>query len=311
MKNRIDNILLGLLWLLSVALGASFWFNTKYGFNIFSAAHWQYLGYMQAQQTPVRPSFYISVTVAILVMLGGLYILALPGLRRMHRVRRTAATQPVAKPTQQSDTTKKIATEIKTPDQKSENSDTATSPVKPVTQLTRPPRLNIARPTTMTAPPQSSSSQPAQPQLRQPTQQSDNQEIFAEIQKIFTDAGYVIKPNPRINGVQIALAAIGINEVLWIGATNVATSQMAAITDKLQDMFLDLLDDIEIDINAFVLNPTDSESPESSDIMTFDTMDQLREYISQHPTVPADDATDFDAYSSFITTVLNFMGDKH
>ena len=73
MKTRLNNILIGLLWLLIATLGASFWFNTKYGFNVLSAQHWQYLAYMQASNQPVKPSFYISLVVVICVMVAGLY----------------------------------------------------------------------------------------------------------------------------------------------------------------------------------------------------------------------------------------------
>ena len=53
MRNKLDNLLLGLLWILVSLLGLCFWFNIQFGFNLLSSSHWQHLSYMQATRTPI------------------------------------------------------------------------------------------------------------------------------------------------------------------------------------------------------------------------------------------------------------------
>lgn len=289
MKNRIDNILLGVLWLLAVALGASFWFNTKFGFDIFSAAHWQYLGYMQAHQTPVRTSFYISVAVVAISMLGGLYVLAWPRLRRLRRMRRTtSAPATTTNATNVPATTTSVPAVAGTP-----------RPTGPVMQ--RPPRPNNAMSAAAIA-----AANAAQPSAPRP---DDTRQQWAQMHEIFESAGYTVKNNPKIAGVQTALVAIGLKEVLWIGAIGVSADELRGAITKMQNVFSDTLEDIDINVNGFVLNATGDQAT-ADDILTFDTMDQLRDYIAMHPNppTPPDEAENFDAYSAYITTVLEYIG---
>lgn len=83
MKIRIDNILLCILWLLAITLGTSFWFNTVFGFNIFSTNHWQYLAYLQAAHTPIKTGFYISMVVIVFIAIFGLYLVVRPRRRKI------------------------------------------------------------------------------------------------------------------------------------------------------------------------------------------------------------------------------------
>ena len=93
-----------------------------------------------------------------------------------------------------------------------------------------------------------------------------------------------------------------------MGAVGISTSQMQSCVNKLVQLFHDTLEDIEINVNAFVLNPTDTAS--DSDILTFDTIDSLRDYMNTHRNAPlaADDAENFAAYSEYITTVIEYIG---
>lgn len=313
MNKQIEHILLGLLWLLAATLGTTFWLNTNFGFNIFSAQHWEYLSYLQAARTPVRPMFYISLVIAMLIAIAGLYMTMctfsasgttrrcgwISRLRGAHINRNTArantnndtdastidipVTQPQAQPL-----TMPAETMTATPD----TPITPTMPSPP-----RPPRLNI----TPSAAPQPSSI----PAIKTAVQSDKD---LDELHRIFTDAGYVIKDAPRIRNYKPALMAIGTNENVWIGDINVSPDKIQTVMNKLSEVFADTLDDIEIAINGFVVSPTE---PVSSDaIMSFDDIEKLREYISAHPnTPPADeDKSTFDAYSEYIDTVIKFIG---
>ena len=83
MRNKLDNLLLGLLWILVSLLGLCFWFNIQFGFNLLSSSHWQHLSYMQATRTPITPLFYISLVIGVLFIFVGLYMVIRPKFRKI------------------------------------------------------------------------------------------------------------------------------------------------------------------------------------------------------------------------------------
>lgn len=296
MRNKIDNILIGVLWLLAATLGTCFWFNIAFGFNIFSGAHWQHLAYMQAAQTPVKISFYISMVAAVFITLFVLYLLIKPRHRNIHLPHHMRA--PVAPPARpaQSVTAPAAPAQAPTPQTQPVSNTIDTAP--------RPPRLNISIPSgnhNGTAP----TALVASSMNPQTTVQRD----WPEVTKIFSDAGYVIKPNPRINGMQTILCAIGMNETLWLGAAGVETTKMSNAIDKLNQVFADTLDDIYINVHGFVISAPDAGNSDSN-ILTFSDTTQLHEYMLSHknPPLPADEQENFDAYSDYISTVIDYIG---
>lgn len=303
MMNRINKILIGLLWLLASTLGITFWFNTVYGFNIFSAQHWQHLSYMQATGQTVRTSFYISIVVAVIIVTFGLYVLLQPHLRRIALpiVDKTSQPKPSTSVPERPQT-ESINTSQPAPG-KTENVSTVSAAQQPPTAPAgmRPPRLNIPVPTQRATAPRVPLMPVAQPKINPETE-------YAEIRNIFESAGYVFKGMPKIKGVQTATVAIGTGEILWLGAVGVKTSDLQRAVDTLTGVFTDTLEDIEIHINAFVIAPTDSAN--DTNILRFANTDELREYIMAHPnTAPsADETENFDAYSGYIGTVVDYIG---
>ncbi len=300
MRNRIDNILLGILWVLAVTLGTSFWFNTQFGFNMFSDAHWQYLAYLQASQSHVRPMFYVSLAAAIFILIFGLYILMRPRRRKIRLGQKPIVADMNKKPvnnTQTDASTIDIVAAEPTP---------KPATASPVIDSKRPPRLNLP-PITNRAP-QPHQSQPLGTTMLQPNTSPDAN--AAEIRKIFEDAGYLIKKNPQIGNTRPSLFAIGTNEVLWIGASNISTTDMRRAINKLSNIFTDTLDNIEININGFVINATDAATSEFQDILMFADVNALRDYMAGHhnPPLPPDDEGNFDAYSAYIGTVIDYIG---
>lgn len=298
MKNRINNILIGLLWLLAITLGASFWFNTKYGFNIFSLPHWQYLAYMQASNQPVRASFYTSFLIFVIVAVFGLYKLLQPRFRRIvlpiidRSVQLAQKTQTTPEPIQQPQM--EPSTLATTPEPKA-NVATPNTP--------RPPRLNIPTVSRTSAP------VPYVPlTTKTETKRFNPEQEYADIKQIFTSAGFVYKGAPRIKNIQTSIIAIGTGEILWIGANDISTTDMQTAVDTLRGVFTDTLDDIEININAFIIGGANNDSNDS--IMHFATVDDLRTFIDTHQNVPpaADEAENFDAYSGYIGTVIEYLG---
>lgn len=299
MNKQIERILICLLWLLAATLGTSFWLNTVFGFNIFSVQHWQYLAYLQASQTPVRPAFYISLTGVIVIAIVVLYILIRPKgiLRRrigIGRARNKAAA---------------VTTPAVTPEPKPEP-DTPIAPAAPrptAPQMRRPPRIT---------PPAVQSFQPAAATITAttpivtpaPAPAAANAINFDTLRDIFDRAGYSVKRSPQIGNFKPAVFAIGTSETLWIGGVGIDQAPLAAAMERLDTVFSDTLDDIQINIYGFIIAPTGAVSDQN--ILTFPDTDALAEYMAAHKNTPpenADGRENFDAYSEYIDTVINYM----
>ncbi len=286
MKKRIDHFLLGTLWCLATVLGAMFWFDTMFGFNIFDARHWQYLGGLQASGAPVNIWFYVWILLTAVIMLGGLYLIIRPRFRKINIGVRdsesgTGGKEPGVEPIET------VIDEIQTGE-----SEQPSSVIHHPSSITaRPPRLNLpadAAPKLPAPPPQSLISQPSS----------------VDLDSIFTSAGYIVKKPPRIGGLRPVLLAIGPNESLWMGAANIDPSVMQNSVETLDNIFRDTLEDVAINIRAFIVNPT---AAASGDIMSFDSVDALSEYIAAHPADKNENADDFASYSEYIDAVTNYF----
>ena len=119
----------------------------------------------------------------------------------------------------------------------------------------------------------------------------------------------MVKSAPRINGTQIALLAIGANETLWIGGVGIKTTDMRTAIDRLQQIFSDTLDETYIDVTGFVIAAPDAATSEFTDILMFNSMSELREYMrdKSNPVLTDDDGM-FDAYSDYIDAVISHIG---
>ena len=70
------------------------------------------------------------------------------------------------------------------------------------------------------------------------------------------------------------------------------------------------LEDVYINMTGVVIDAPDAATAEFDNILMFNDLDGLREYISAHPNAPLpdDDNGNFDAYSEYIDTVINYIG---
>ena len=77
----------------------------------------------------------------------------------------------------------------------------------------------------------------------------------------------------------------------------------------LKNVFNETLEDIEIDLNAFIINPTDTDSVEA--ILDFKDIQELESAIQNIPNEPESDENDsMDAFAGYIETVLTYLGNK-
>lgn len=290
MKNKFDKFLLTFLWLIICLLATCFWFNIKYGFNIFSQSNWELLAYMQAAQQPINITFYISLVASVLISLIGLYLLIRPSFRKISNI--SSVSSHSQQQQQQQQQTKIQPKEYSNP---------------PSTVLERPKRLNTG---TFFPAPASSTPHTQIPHTTPFTAPAKTKPTWDknEISNIFKSAHYTLKPTPKIQGLQTILFAIGSNENIWVGATDCTTNELSSKLDVLHQIFLDTLDEIEININAFILNATPRTN--DSKILTFDNIESLRNYINMHPNTPpdGDEQENFDAFSAYISTVIEYLG---
>lgn len=294
MKDRLNNFLLATLWLSASTLVACFWFNIRFGFNLFSSAHWRHLAYMQASQNPVAPAFYISMVMWVILVMLGLHLLIRPRFKKFKMPIRNLYSRPKKRTsTPQPPTPAPAQTPTPTPE-------STPAPQTDTPGLSRPPRLNIS------VTPQLYSAPTPNPQSSATSGTSD----WPEIREIFESTGYTLKPTPKIDNLQTSLFAIGTNETLWIGAVGVPTSAMQSAIDTISQIFSDTLDDIIINVTGFVVSPPDMSAPSAPQILTFDTPGALRQYMNEHknPPLGTEDIENFDAFSAYISTVIDYIG---
>lgn len=293
MKNKIDNILLGLLWLVASMLATCFWFNTQYGFDLFSKSHWHHLAYMQASQKPVQISFYISIILALFIIMFVLYLLLRPNLK--HTTQMALSHVPSDPQPRHIQSVSHPNTQGNTPVPRAQMTPQPRT-VMSVSQPVSAPQLNIPRPVSPIQ---------HQPAMARPAAFVPN--IQMELNEIFTSAGYKVTKNPEIKNTNIVLTAIGSGETLWIGGANIPVTQMRHVIDVIKQVFIDTLDETMINMTGFIVNPVTFEK--YNDILTFKDTDELRRYMMSH-TNPDTNFNDeaFIAYETYINTVMDYIG---
>lgn len=309
MTKKFSNLLLGLLWLLTVTLATTFWMNIKYGFNIFSAAHWAYLSELQAYRTEIKMDFYISLIAAIIIGLTGLYLLARPKMRMffiepsqmpppstgvdtpniLHRPKTNKSiTEPA--PEQANNTAPRIAPQP--------------NPARPISPMGT--RQTVPTPNRATTAPHFNT--PA-PKITAPEPTAGPH--IVEIGNIIENAGYIIKPCQRIGKLIKPVVALAYNQTVWVCAENVSVADMTDALQTIVTVFDDTLGDTANDMNVHgcIIN-TREPSNNQELISVFGTIDEFREFINTHPnTKPTDYDPDlFDAISTYIGTVTNYIG---
>ncbi len=300
MTKKIDNFLLGLLWLMTIALATTFWMNIKYGFNIFSSAHWTYLSELQAYRTDIKVDFYISLIVAIIVGLSGLYMLMRPRTNTFF----IEPTQIPPKAEQPETLTQpNIIIEQPKPEPAVQPTfnDGLKRPMGPIGG--RPAPIAQNRPHV---------NPPVTTPILKTTQQSvPESQHMAEIKSIFEDAGFIIKPCSRIAKLNNPIVALSYDQHLWIGIENATAEDVTDAIQTIVTVFEDTLGETADDITVHGCIIGSSEKPINPDLIsTFDSVDAFRKFMTEHPNTKPEDYDEelFDAVSTYIGTVTNYIG---
>jgi hypothetical protein len=329
-KHRIDKFLLGTLWTCALLLAASFWFDTRFGFNIFLRAHWRYLANIQTGAEPVAKLFYISLVIFTMILPLGLYLI----------------TRPYRKIKMKSE-------KLKVENLKESNNSTlqTAQPAMPAATVARPPQLivpvniqNSPRNVDVDAADLKTSGTATLPHYA--IERQINPETVSAIREILGRAGWTVKNAPTIGGLLPSAWAIGADERLIVGIIcpepgeitadegdasiwksdsgdefASPVSQLASAMEKLRTLFLETLDeDIKISIRGFVvmdsgiiINRDKVQMVwDAFDIRVFDSVTAFKEFIGEHSNraLPPEEKEDFDAYAEYIDTVGEYFNGK-
>lgn len=302
MTTKLERILLSILLGISVLLGLSFWLNIIYGFNVFYSNHWAELSRLQAEKIEISTGFYVSFGIAISIFILGLLFIYVPHLKTEKSINKTNPIQSQPVPSQP-------LPKAETQPQKTEPQNAPVVTVAPNSNmpLTRPPKLNL--PVNMAQIVAQKYQQQNNPTPQRNTSNDSVSPYIQMVSQIFTENGYTVKPNPKISGFTPNLFAIAPNEMLWIGGVDQDISKLQSAVDRLRSLFEETLEDIEININAFMLDTMDNY-PANDSIIIFKSINELKEFISNLSVSTDDDNLDksnFDAYSEYIDTIIQYL----
>lgn len=294
MTKNFDKILLSVLWLLTIVLATTFWMNIRYGFDIFSAAHWEYISRLQANRAHLKQDFYISLILALFLALIGLYMILRP------RFRKIPMPDSAQQPEQPQNS---IPTTPQAPDNNAMGPSSTMRPPSPPALKSGMARKQNSQQFT---PPTARIS--TQPQIAAPETKANP--LSKDISVIFEAAGYIMKPCKKLGNLHNPVVALGYDQTLWIGTSDAAAPDMIEAIQTLVTVFDDTLGDSadDITLRGCIVAPT--ETADNELVSNFATIDELKQFIGERPNnKPADfDNELFEAISTYISTVTSYIG---
>lgn len=132
-------------------------------------------------------------------------------------------------------------------------------------------------------------------------------EKISEIYSAFADNGYEICDLIRIDGKHPAVVAIGTNETLFIGTTNVDIEILKNTMKRIELCFADTLEGIKIDVHMLCIS---GQRTRTDNIIQFTSADSLHRYMEQHKNVhprTKQEWETFDAYAEYIHLTIEYL----
>ena len=250
----------------------------------------------------IKLDFYISLIAAIIIALTGLYFLLRPKLQ-------TFSIEPSQMPPPPN--------QVATPNILHHHETDAQPLQQTNNAMTRPEiRSSMTRPaspmTTSNNRQRSANIAPVlAPQLNTQSTKPAESPHITEISNIIEHAGYIIKPCARIGKLVRPVVALSYDQTVWICSENVSFANMMDALQTLIAIFDDTLGDSanDLTVHGCIVNaPEKSSDPDL--ISTFNTLDEFREFMNAHPNNKSEDYDSelFDAISTYISTVTNYIG---
>ena len=224
------------------------------------------MGTLQASGTPIDKLFYILLAGSVILTIVGLILLIHPFPRKINM-----DAHFLTKP------------DLEITEKENKKSDQSLD-------MVRPPRLNIALPNNYMV-------------AKSDNIKIDTTDYTDELNKIFTDAGYVLKSAPIILNIKTILFAIGSDEALWIGAQNVSDTDFENIINRIDDIFSETLEDIKITINPFIID----NNKTSNKIKVYKSVGDLQAELPENRKLSDTEQEDFEAFSEYIDTVSDYL----
>ena len=131
---------------------------------------------------------------------------------------------------------------------------------------------------------------------------------ISEIYDAFTDNGYEICDLIRIDGKHPAVVAMGTNETLFIGTTNIDEEILENTMKRIELCFADTLEGIKIDVRMLCISGQKTST--NNNIIHFTSGATLRKYMEQHKNVRPQTKQDwetFDAYAEYIRLAIEYL----
>ena len=136
---------------------------------------------------------------------------------------------------------------------------------------------------------------------------------YTKISKIydaFVDADYEICDLIRIDGKHPAVVALGTNEKLFIGTTNVDNDTLQNIMKRFELCFADTLEGIKINTHILNISTENKSYIDNKNIIHFKSVDSLCKYMEQHKNIQPitkQEWETFDAYAEYIRLVVEYL----
>lgn len=130
---------------------------------------------------------------------------------------------------------------------------------------------------------------------------------ISEIYSAFADNGYEICDLIRIDGKHPAVVAIGTNETLFIGTTNIDSEILKNTMKRIELCFADTLEGIKIDVRILCVS---GQRTSADNIIQFASTESLRKYMEQRKNVRPQTKQEwetFDAYAEYIRLTIEYL----
>ena len=132
-------------------------------------------------------------------------------------------------------------------------------------------------------------------------------EKISGIYNAFADNGYEICDLIRIDGKHPAVVAIGTNETLFIGTTNVDIEILQNTMKRIELCFADTLEGIKINVKIMSVS---GQRASADNIIQFASTDSLHKYMEQRKNVRPQTKQEwetFDAYAEYIRLTIEYL----
>lgn len=130
---------------------------------------------------------------------------------------------------------------------------------------------------------------------------------ISEIYNAFADNGYEICDLIRIDGKHPAVVAIGTNETLFIGTTNIDPEILKNAMKRIELCFADTLEGIKINVKIMSVS---GQRASVDNIIQFASTDSLHKYMEQRKNVRPQTKQEwetFDAYAEYIRLTIEYL----